>query len=480
MYYNKVRSYYKSIRIDSNQSPPGHEVDMLRYLHQNPLYTLQFRESGWRVGRWVLCLLSVLISFQGAWANGNEPVQSPGSLNWAKESRVPFRRAIEECGLYLTPSKNGHVLNDGVGVKLASTKIAEFREELPRLIEEYGTDRMQGGVFYITGIKMGHEKETEAGIQSILNENGIQAKVSALSVPRTEQVAGVLDFMDRARERLAYMFPSKKRDFQKPIPAEVLNGLLVTGVIDAANVVYLFKSGMPMLDATATAMSHVTILAAYTVYSQYMLNWLLRDMSNKRLLLAKQMSLSLPFVINYTLFTQLTHLMSNNPLADLTPAQAAASFVGFVATQLPTLYIQTKFYQKVITEGFGSWAGGQQGEARSNSARAWRSWFQAPILALDAILLGWASTGTFKFLEVNQDVLGANLNANINAGHVGIAALSVLGVTWFRLAPRGLDRALDKAIQFETWVTPFIDPIKERFYRRFPGLRPPETDSASS
>ncbi|NDF14274.1 hypothetical protein EB061_02990, partial [bacterium] len=260
----------------------------------------------------------------------------------------------------------------------------------------------------MTGIEMGSRTGGEAQVReqyaAALERQGVprdQVKIRVLSAPRSLLAEKTIPALRELWPRLQYFFPSLKRDFQKPLSSEVLTGIASTIPLELPNAVYLLKT-LPSPDAEIVLGVHTATLFAYTVFSQTLLNWLLRPGTTRMELFLKQCISSMPFILNYRLFGNFSEIMAKVQTEGFAYLQRSGpgAIADFVATDGFTLILQTVFYSVVITKGAGEWVNGQIVEKNIAAARAMRPVVQAPILIVDALLLAYSTVSTNVLLEL--------------------------------------------------------------------------------
>jgi hypothetical protein len=342
---------------------------------------------------------------------------------------VSIRPHLLDCGALL--SKAG--MSDGVGLPLSTGGLQDFEKSLQAVIQNDGLESLSGSHLYITGIEMGDERSIREKYETILQNHGIESgkiTVHVLSAPRSLLARQVTPVLQDAWNRLQYFFPSLKRDFQKPLTSEILTGIASTVPLEIPNAVYLLKS-LPSPDAQMVLGIHSATLFAYTVFSQTLLNWLLRPGTNRMELFLKQCALSLPFILNYRIFGHFSEIMAkiNTQGYSYLLNQGPSAIADFIATDGFTTVLQTVFYSVVITKGAGEWVNGQIIERNQSAARSVRPIVQAPILIVDALLLAYATT--------SQNILFHVGPLAFNDGHAMLIGLTGLG--WAAYRPAVLD-----------------------------------------
>ena len=342
---------------------------------------------------------------------------------------VPIRPNLLECAALLSKAD----MSDGVGLPLSTGGLQDFESSLQSMIASEGASSLNGSHLYITGIEMGEERAIREKYESVLTNHGIErgkVTVHVLSAPRSLLTRQVTPVLQDAWSRLQYFFPSLKRDFQKPLPSEILTGIASTVPLEIPNAVYLLKS-LPSPDAQIVLGVHSATLFAYTVFSQALLNWLLRPGTTRMELFLKQCALSMPFILNYRLFGHFSEIAAkiNAEGYSYLLNQGPGAIGNFIATDGFTTVLQTVFYSVVITKGAGEWVNGQIVERNQAAARAVRPLVQAPILIVDALLLAYATT--------SQNILFHVGPLAFNDGHAML--LGITGVGWAAYRPAILD-----------------------------------------
>ncbi|NDG85573.1 MAG: hypothetical protein EBX52_11145 [Proteobacteria bacterium] len=363
-----------------------------------------------------LILLSFLITaFQSTLAQDRTP--------------VPIRPRMLDCSALL--SKQG--MGDGVGLPLSTGGLQDFETSLDHLIESEGASALRGSHLYITGIEMGDERAIREKYEAELEVRGFgkgEVTVHVLSAPRSLVAKQIAPALNDAWHRLQYFFPSLKRDFQKPLASEILTGIAATVPLELPNAVYLMKT-LPSPDAQIVLGVHSATLLAYTVFSQTLLNWLLRPGTKRMELFLKQCTLSMPFILNYRVFGHFSEILAKiqsegySYLAN----QGPGAIADFIATDGFTTILQTVFYSVVITKGAGEWVNGQIIEKNQAAARATRPILQAPVLIADALLLAYATT--------SQNILFHVGPLAFNDGHAMLIGITAMG--WAAYRPAVLD-----------------------------------------
>jgi hypothetical protein len=324
-------------------------------------------------------------------------------------------------------------MSDGVGLPLSTGGLHDFETSLQSLIQSEGLESLTGSHLYITGIEMGDERSIRETYEGVLLQHGIdrnKVTVHVLSAPRSLLARQVTPVLQDAWSRLQYFFPSLKRDFQKPLTAEIMTGIATTIPLEIPNAVYLLKS-LPSPDAQIVLGVHSATLFAYTVFSQTLLNWLLRPGTTRMELFLKQCALSMPFILNYRVFGHFSEIMAkvNTQGYSYLVNQGPSAIAEFIASDGFTTVLQTVFYSVVITKGAGEWVNGQIVERNQSAARSMRPVVQAPILIADALLLAYATT--------SQNILFHVGPLAFNDGHAMLIGLTGMG--WAAYRPAILD-----------------------------------------
>lgn len=307
-----------------------------------------------------------------------------GAVDDAVAKLVSFRSEIRKPGVFLLETDPA-TKDDSVGRRVAAAELVP--------------GAFAGKTLYVTGVAMGDESRAEADIRERLGAWRADVDVRVLSVPRPWSSGAIAALKDR----LVYFWPSARRDHQKPLAAEIRSGVVTTLILEAPNAAFLFTL-MSAPRALAVLAVHSAVLSVYTVWQRFMVNWLLRS-ANPAELFAKQVLLSLPFVLNYSL------------LAGFAPPSALHLVV--------TTVLQTVFYSWVITRGFRHWAATRRTAQDSEDARSWVNWLMLLPLWLDSIFLTQASTaksvmyalrtwaGTFYLTRGHLELLGLTLAGSV-------------------------------------------------------------------
>lgn len=373
-------------------------------------------------------VVTLLLAFQSFGLAGN--------FDWDPSKRVPIREKILECAAYIAPAEPN--VNDSVGVKISTNRVEDFSEQMKLAIEDRGMENLKGSHLFVTGVAMGDEATTRAKFELVLLGLGFSPgdiKVRVLSIPmrQVRDLAG--NAFGYVKDRIKYFFPSLTRDYQRPTTDEVVSGILASAVIESFNVVYLYQA-LPAMDAHLTVGLHTALLVLYSVYKKFMINWLLRPGGNRIETFLKQISLSFPFVANYNVFGNFSKIVAFYQTNgwEATLGRFPAEMANFATTQGLTVFLQTFFYNMVITKGVRGWENRQQGVADSEDARSFSNWVTVPILALDAVFLAMAAS--------NSDALVQLGPMDINAGHASLALLTTIGSALW-VWPKMLDPVLD-------------------------------------
>lgn len=357
-------------------------------------------------------------------------------IDWDPSKRSPIRDQLTGCHVFLSPPEPA--VNDSVGVRLSSNRLEDFEVHIAEAVRDRGRDALKGSHLFVTGVAMQDEIATRSAFEAVLEKSGFQPndiRVRVMSVPTANVKKISKKAFRHIYERLSYFFPSMARDYQTPLRDEVISGLVSAAMVEVINVVYLYKA-LPTMDAHLTVALHATLLVLYSVYKKFMCNWLLRPGSNHVESFLKQISLSFPFVANYNIFGNFSQIVAfyQEHGWEAVAARFPAEVANFATTQGMTLFLQTLFYNFVISSGVRGWENRQVGAARSLSARTVSNWITVPILAVDAVFLAMAASNTQSLVQWGP--------LDINAGHAGLALMTVLGSALW-VWPKALDPVLD-------------------------------------
>jgi hypothetical protein len=344
-----------------------------------------------------------------------------GGLDWSPEKRIPIRQHAANCSTFLAPAEP--TVNDSVGIVLSTSDIEDFEKNLDAVVAERGESAVLGGHFYVTGIAMGEERATRSLFEEALEKRKLLrngTSVTVISIPKKDVAHLAKQTLQAVVDRVRYFFPSIARHYEAPLKGEVTAGLLSNVAIELPNIVYLYNH-MPLIDANLAVTTHTAILFSYIVFSKFMLNWLLDPKTTRLEGFFKNALLSVPFVVNYSVFGNFSKIVGfyKDNGWDATLAQFPTELANFGTTQGLTIFLQVLFYQIVITQGLGKWQDRQTGRENSEKARTITKVVQTPILVGDAITLAMAGANAHPLLS-----FGA---FDVNTGHVALAALTLVG-----------------------------------------------------
>lgn len=368
------------------------------------------------------------------------------NLDLPAGERPQIRNRILNCETML---KTTDQIDDSVGIPFSGNSITDFETELSATLTTYGIEKFRNGTFYVLGTPMQDERAVLGQYEDLLKRyelDKVNAKVVVLSAPSNLIKEESVGLARHVLQRLQYFFPSLSRDYQSPQWGEIMSDWQATLAIESVNVYFLFQS-MPVEQASLVVATHAIVLNAYTIFTKSLLNFLLRNGSkdqriNNVELFLKQMLLSVPFVLNYSVLGRLNDIVSYyshwgwQKTVEAFPYEVA----HFTATQGLTLALQTIFYSQIITKGYGGWVDRQIGDQNTRDARTLRPLLQVPVLATDAVLLMVASADWQSLLQ-----LGA---VDVNAGHVGLVALTASMALIFKKFPDAFQPILKR---YQSW-----------------------------
>lgn len=381
------------------------------------------------------------------------------------EKRLPIRMSYsaEKCTTFFCPqdfdTQTGKmIINESVGIPIANGDIGSFELALQNILSRTEKENFRG-IIYIAGVDIHSEELLRQNNQEILYRLGLQEQIQIkiISMPKEKindlTIRSAKVFIDR----VIHWFPSLKRDFESPHSNEVIAALASTALIETGTVYYLFNT-LPTTDALLTVTFHTVLLCAYAVYTKFIMNWLLRPGSNTVEAFLKQLSITLPFVLNFNIFGQYTPLVEF--LKTHSVQQTMAAFpkeaIEFASTQSVTMLLQTLFYYVVITKVIGDWANKQKGVTKNSEARVYRKISEMPILGIDAIVLAIASgAGANTLLSMGP--------LEVYDGHAMLLMLTVLGAGVYKLG-------LDPSFKFYSWITKRISPSVLDYFRDSLGI----------
>ncbi len=345
-------------------------------------------------------------------------------MSYAQDLQVLRGENAKSCAVFFSNESQKH---PSMGKKLLESNSAADFEKLLQTHPELQKELAQPGHIVVSAVSYEKAIETEKEFQQVLKRNELESHIHlhVFPVPEKKIRKSVLGLLQTAKERLRYFLPSKKLDYESPLKQEVVSGLISSAMIEVPTMVYLFKT-LPLMDASLTVSTHLAILTAYAVFNKAMVNWLLRSISSTELFL-KQMSLSIPFILNYNIFGQmspLTHYLKTNSWH-----KAAEDFpqwgLSFLSSQSVTVLLQTLFYSIVITQGIKRWPQIQTEPHQYEKARSLSNYLATPILAMDAVFLAMASGASSSLLQMGPLV--------VNQGHLALIGATALGsVFWWK------------------------------------------------
>jgi hypothetical protein len=346
--------------------------------------------------------------------------------NWDPSVRQPFRgEHISACRVLLSPNESGRP-NDGVGIPIGvGHDVASVRKALEHVVRERGRDILRGAHLYITGVPMGREKTFHTQYSQVLTDLDLQShglEIKILSIPRADLRKGLVQSLNLFWQKFRYSFPSLARNFQRPLPEEVTTNLISDAIIESPNFIYLFSALAP-LDAGATVIANSLVLMTYDVFSQTVVNWL-NQSPQRWQKFVKQMAMSVPFVMSYSVFGQFSDLLrfidthSSVEIARAVPGSLAT----FAGSQGLTVFLQTAFFATVIAGGLYKWQGRQVGEVDQRDSRTVVALAKFPLLIPDAFLLGLAASPTTPSVDLGP------LQLNVGQAALALYTLGTFGV----------------------------------------------------
>jgi hypothetical protein len=356
---------------------------------------------------------------------------------------IPIRANITSCKAILSPgSKYMRDLKSeelgSVGIPLSDGTIDGLRGALGEIIAQGSGDIINGSELFITGISTAKESETKIQFEMLLHEHGYapdSVKVRVLSIPPKVIKEFSLNAAVAALQRLAYFFPSIKRDYQTPLRSEFALGVATDAVVETPNGIFLWST-LPHLDAGLTLVTHATLLGALSIFNKTLVNWLLRAPQTKIEGFIKQASFSSVFIANYNLFGNFSTIVRyyQEHGWQQTLARFPYELSHFAATQGLTAFLQTLFYNIVITNGIQKWANNQSDPLKNANARRLAFVLKFPLLMLDSMALASASSGHNAFFSMGP--------VDLTLGHVALATLTAVGSV-ISFKPELLDPTLD-------------------------------------
>ena len=360
----------------------------------------------------------------------------PSAIDWNQDHWKPLRQYYDgACDSFLCPNHlqpdGSFKIDGGMGIPLAPGRDLEgFKQRMSIAIKDKGIDGLKGSMVVLAGIDMDEENLLRADYEKALEDLGFNQgdiHLRIWSIPGPVVYSSAKKFASSLWKRTKYWFYSSQRDYEKPLPAEVKAGILVSAIAEAPNVMYLFDQLKPV-DFSLTIAAHLSVLTALTVYTKTLTNWLIRPGSGKIESYLKQLSLSATFIGIYSVFphsTEIFHALQ----ADLGHAisQIPSEVLEIVVNMGITAPIQTLLYSAIITWQIGGWVNRQSGLQNSHDARVFQKYAPIPVLAGSALLLARASgPGAQTLMELGP--------LAINDGHVGLMALTAAGWLTYKVA----------------------------------------------
>ncbi|MCB0392117.1 MAG: hypothetical protein KDD58_12560, partial [Bdellovibrionales bacterium] len=401
--------------------------------------------------------LCLIISFQPYYFTHSQPIQ----LDLEPEHRPQIRSSYskETCITLFCPQdfnpENGKVeVSDSVGIPIGNGTVEDFEKAITEIIKNYGIEKLIGTYVFIAGADINSERELKLKHKEVLKKHNLEnhIKIKVISMQKEEIHGLTLKSTKAILQRVKLWFPSIKRDFEKPDKNEVIAGLVTTAVIETGSIYYLFQT-LPEDDAIITSTLHAVILSAYAVYTKFMINWLLRPGTNMVEGFLKQLSMSLPFILNYNIFGQFTPIVKylESHTIEVTMLAFPNEVIEFASTQSVTMMLQTLFYYVVITRVIGSWANNQQGLQRSKDARVYRKIAEMPVLAMDAIIIAIASgVGAEQLISLGP--------IELNDGHAMLLTLTALSSSLYKIG-------LNSSFEVYNWLNHRATPKVLDFFR---------------
>lgn len=377
-------------------------------------------------------------------------------IDFEPKNRQPIRMNMHVPGTHLAPLDMG--TDDSVGIRLTDTKPENFRRAVQQVIDAKGKEFLRGGTFALTGLDMGKDKFYEEQYRKILDEEfglkdyGIILRV--MSIPKHKVVEGVVAVIKAIHERLMYFMFSVSKDYQKPVREVVKLGLITTAAVEVIPVWFLFYK-LPVVDASATALSHIIMLTAMTIYGRSLSNWVLRAQTSDAERFLKSMLMVAPFVGASAVFGHLTPMVQYFQEYGWSATIAKYPWAYFSWPQFVVMVVQAWFVNWVTMRGIQGWAASQPGYDRNMEAQKVVPWLKVPFMAASTVfvLMTSAQLSMTKLdlnswiLQVTQFMGFENVHTHlqpviINNGLVYLTGITLFFGTLFKYAPRTLDVSL--------------------------------------
>ena len=347
------------------------------------------------------------------------------------------------CHSFYTPYEPEALIpfNDGSGFKLNQAHLDKnFKNEAKRLWDQYGEDYFYQGRFVLTGIDMQDAKAAKLKYLNYLSEIGLDASkvdLQVMSYPFAKVTGLNKSSLKAAINKMKYhVLPSKTHDFQKVyFKQKTLKTLESTAWIETLGLVMTGMSeSLSTPEKASLIASNLALFYLYAKYKDSWLNWLFRPGSNKVIGFAKQVSLSIPFVISYNLFGNISditqYLTSVGVTADLLPA-LGAQVQAILPFAFKTAVLAGMWHRFVNTDIFGAWYNGQKSLGSIQELKA----FKTMEKTMRVFGVPFSVMFLFSALPATQTILDLGIGGlgTFNSGHIQMLVYTAATVATFRI-----------------------------------------------
>ena len=394
---------------------------------------------------------------------------------------------VPECNAFYTPYDPNALIpfNDGAGYKITQANLDNnFKSEAQRLWDHYGEEYFYDGRFVLTGIDMQDAVATKAKYLNYLEDLGLDASridLQVMSYPFAKITGLNRSSILAATNKVKYhLLPSKVRDFQKVyFKQKTFETLKSTAWIETIGLVMTgLNEGLTTPEKTALIGANIGLFYLYAKYKDSWLNWLFRPGSNKVIGFAKQVSLSIPFVVSYNLFgnvTDIAEFFSNSGLNQVFPAlkDQIQMIIPFAAK---TAILAGLWHRLVNTDILGGWYNSQKSLGSVAELKAFTTMeysMRAFGVPFSLMFLYSALPGTQTLID-----LGIGGAGTFNAGHITMLAYTAATVATFKAYKAATGKslmdffnALKTPKLLKTWqenFKKFTQKIKASFKKRTP------------
>ncbi len=360
-------------------------------------------------------------------------------------NKVAFRQNLNSCNLYFSPIdfsyKNKLLHNDQSAFLLGAINQHNWKEKVIEFLDFQKNNHpksLYNSIFYITGFSYKETKDLEMEINSYIKETEYaryQISFKFLKISKYTFIDSLRKLkFEEALFSLRDFLPSKSKDYQRFYANELMAKLASLAMIEAGLFTYIFTS-YPSKEAIATASVHASLLLTMSILNRSISNWILRS-KTKFEQFFKSSLLSLPYILNFNISSQLSHIQKLyeqnglNYILEKFPDQVLI----FMQTQSLSAVLQTLFYQTFYYNGTQAWSTKISDPYLAQKSRTFISFIEMPILALDAVALAHAGANVYPLADLGF--------IHLNLGHIELASLIAFG-----FIVQKNEKALDKAFE---------------------------------